>query len=78
MVVALFAELERLTTDDGALLVLIDESEMHAALLGSTELRSMLQAWQGSEGLRERSRIVIYAPSAVGLRREPDGGGVRR
>jgi hypothetical protein len=26
----------------------------------------MMEAWKGSEGLRERSRIAIYAPSAVG------------
>ena len=66
MVVALFAELERLTTSDRELLVLIDESDMHAALLGTGELRSMMEAWKGSAGLRERSRMAIYAPSAVG------------
>ena len=38
---------------------------MHAAPRGSGELRSMMEAWKGS-GLRERSRIAIYAPSAVG------------
>jgi hypothetical protein len=66
MVVALFAELERLTTSDRELPVLIDESDMQAALLGSGELRPMMEAWKGSAGLRERARIAIYAPSAVG------------
>jgi hypothetical protein len=61
--VALFAELEQLTTTDGELLVLIDESEIDAGLLGSPELRAMMAAWEGSDGLRERSRIAIYAPS---------------
>ena len=64
MVVSMFAELERLTTD-GELLVLIDESEMNAMLLGPGELRAMINAWKGSEGLRQRSRIAIYAPSNV-------------
>jgi hypothetical protein len=62
-VVALFADLERLTSTDGELLVLIDESEMDAVLLGSPELRAMMAAWEGSDGLRNRSRIAIYAPT---------------
>jgi hypothetical protein len=66
VVVALFAELERLTTTDGELLVLIDESETLAGLLGNTELRSMMGAWLGSDGLRNRSRIAIYTPSDLG------------
>jgi hypothetical protein len=62
-VVALFAELERLTTREGELLVLIDESEIHAEAVGHTELRNMMGAWLESDGLRNRSRIAIYAPS---------------
>jgi hypothetical protein len=62
-VVALFAELEQLTTTEGELLVLIDESEIDAELLGSTDLRAMMARWEGSQGLRERSRIAIYAAS---------------
>jgi hypothetical protein len=61
--VALFAELEQLTPTDGELRVLIDESEIDAGLLGSPEIRAMMAAWEGSDGLRERSRIAIYAPS---------------
>ena len=63
MVVAMFAELERLTTNDRELLVLIDASEMQAALLGPTEIRAMMNVWTSSAGLSERSRIAIYAPS---------------
>jgi hypothetical protein len=71
MVVSMFAELERLTTNHAELLVLIDESEMKTALLGPTELRGMIAALKGSAGLRHRSRIAIYAPSdiAYGLNR---------
>jgi hypothetical protein len=65
MVVSMFAELEQLTTKDGELLVLIDESEMKAALLGPTELRAMIDVLKGSAGLRYRSRIAIYAPSNI-------------
>lgn len=78
-IIALFVELERQATTDGELFVLIDESETDAALLGATELRAMMNAWAGSEGLRERSRIAIYAPSDVvyGLNRmaQAFGGG---
>jgi hypothetical protein len=59
----LFAELEQLTPTDGELRVLIDESEIDAGLLGSPELRAMMARWEGSEGLRERARIAIYASS---------------
>ena len=78
-VVALFAELERLTTTDGELLVLVDESEIHPEAVGNTELRNMMGAWLESDGLRNRSRIAIYAPSDLvdGLSRmaQAFGGG---
>ena len=78
-VVALFAELERLTTTDGELLVLIDESGIHTEAVGNTELRNMMGAWLESDGLRNRSRIAIYAPSNLvnGLTRivQAFGGG---
>jgi hypothetical protein len=63
MVVAMFRDLEELTGHDAELLVLIDESEMKAALLGPHELRAMMDALKASAGLRRRSRIAIYAPS---------------
>jgi hypothetical protein len=63
MVVSMFAELEELATGDAELLVLIDESEMKAALLGTSELRAMMDALKASAGLRHRSRIAIYAPT---------------
>ena len=63
MVVSMFHDLEQLTGDDAELLVLIDESEMKAALLGPHELRAMMDALKASAGLRRRSRIAIYAPS---------------
>jgi hypothetical protein len=77
-VAALFAELERLTAADGELLILIDESEMDEGTLDSTELRAMMAAWEGSEGLRERSPIAIYAPTdpvtaSTGWRRRTAG-----
>jgi hypothetical protein len=65
MVVAMFGDLERLTSTGGELLVLLDESEMNATLLRPSELRAMIDAWKGFDGLRERSRIAIYAPSNV-------------
>jgi hypothetical protein len=65
LVVAMFGELERLTTAGGELLVLIDESQINVAPLRPTELRAMIDAWKESEGLRRRSRIAIYAPSNV-------------
>jgi hypothetical protein len=63
MVVSMFAELEQLASDDAELLVLIDESEMKAALLSTGELRAMMDALKASAGLRHRSRIAIYAPA---------------
>src|SRR6266581_5455047 len=63
MVVAMFADLEQLTTADRELLVLLDESQMNATLLRPSELRAMIDAWKKLDGLRERSRIAIYAPS---------------
>jgi hypothetical protein len=63
MVVSMFAELEQLASGDADLLVLIDESEMKAALLSTSELRAMMNALKASAGLRHRSRIAIYAPS---------------
>jgi hypothetical protein len=63
LVESMFADLERLTPDDGELLVLIDESEMKAVLLGPHELRAMMDALKASAGLRRRSRIAIYAPT---------------
>lgn len=65
MVVSMFRELEQLTTTDRELLVLIDESEMNAALLRPAELRAMIDALKASAGLHQRSRIAIYAPSNV-------------
>ena len=65
MVVSMFDELEQLTTADGDLLVLIDESEMKAALLSPHELRAMIDALKASAGLRHRSRIAVNAPSNV-------------
>jgi hypothetical protein len=65
VVASMFADLERLTTDEGELLVLIDESEMKAGLLSPGELRAMIDELKRSAGLRYRSRIAIYAPSAV-------------
>jgi hypothetical protein len=62
---SMFRDLERLTTEDGELLVLIDESEMLARLLQPSELREMIDLLKGSKGLRQRSRIAIYAPSPV-------------
>lgn len=62
-VVAMFGELEQLASSRDDLLVLIDESEMKAALLGPAELRTMIEALKGSAGLRHRSRIAINAPS---------------
>ena len=63
MDVSMFRELEQLTTSDAELRVLIDESEMKAALLSSGELRAMIHALKSSAGLRDRSRIAIYGPS---------------
>jgi hypothetical protein len=63
MVVSMFHELEQLTTHDAELRVLIDESDMKAALLSPSELRAMIDALKASAGLRHRSRIAIYAPS---------------
>jgi hypothetical protein len=62
MVVEMFGELDRLATAESELLVLIDESEMKAALLGPSELRAMIDSLKQT-GLRARSRIAIYAPS---------------
>jgi hypothetical protein len=62
-VVALFAELERLTSAESELLVLVDESEIYPEAVGNTELRNMMGAWLESDGLRNQSRIAIYAPS---------------
>ena len=56
---------EQLTTEDAELLVLIDESEMMARLLHPSELRKMIGLLKDSKGLRQRSRIAIYAPSPV-------------
>ena len=61
----MFEDLERLTTNDAELLVLIDASEIQAALLSPTEVRAMMQSWKSCAGLRERARIAIYAPSDV-------------
>jgi len=64
MVLSMFGELEKLTTNDAELLVLIDESEMKAALLSPGELRAMIDGLKASPGL-SRSRIAIYAPSPL-------------
>jgi hypothetical protein len=53
-----------LTTSDAELRVLIDESEITAALLSAGELRAMMDALKAAVGLRDRSRIAIYAPSS--------------
>jgi hypothetical protein len=75
MVVSMFHELEQLTTKDAELLVLIDESQMKAAVLRPGELRAMIDALRASLGLRHRSRIAIYAPSNLvyGLNRMAQG-----
>ena len=65
MVVSMFNELERLTTDTRELRVLIDESDMKATLLTPSELRRMIDALKNSPGLRKRSRIAICAPSPL-------------
>jgi hypothetical protein len=62
---SLFHELEQLTTEDAELLVLIDESEVMVRLLRPSELREMIDLLKASTGLRERSRIAIYAPSPI-------------
>jgi hypothetical protein len=62
---SLFYELEQLTTEDAELLVLIDESEVMVRLLRPSELREMIDLYKASTGLRERSRIAIYAPSPI-------------
>jgi hypothetical protein len=62
---SMFRELENLTTPGRELLVLIDESEMSPAFISPTNLRLMMDAWRGSEGLRSRARISVYAPSSV-------------
>lgn len=62
---SMFHDLEQLTTENAELLVLIDESEMMARLLHPSELREMIDVLKASKGLRERSRIAIYAPSPV-------------
>ena len=62
---SLFHELEQLTTEDAELLVLIDESEVMVGLLRPSELREMIDLLKASAGLRERSRIAIYAPSPM-------------
>lgn len=65
MVISMFEELELLATTDAELLVLLDEREMTAALLGRSELRPMMEALKASKGLRHRSRIAVYAPSPL-------------
>ena len=62
---SMFNELEQMISDDAELLVLIDESEMTARLLGSSELREMINVLRASVGLRQRSRIAINAPSPI-------------
>jgi hypothetical protein len=64
MVLSMFSELEQLASKDAELFVLIDESEMKAALLSPGELRAMIDGLKASPGLR-RSRIAIYAPSPL-------------
>jgi len=64
-VVSMFRALEELTAGDGELLVLIDESEMTAGLLGPAELSEMMDALKSSTGLRRRSRIAVCAPSLL-------------
>src|SRR5204863_3473788 len=61
--ISMFNALDRLTTGDAELLVLIDESDMKAALLKPNELRAMMDALKASGRLRHRSRIAIHAPS---------------
>jgi hypothetical protein len=63
MVVAMFNALDQFATGDAELLVLIDESDMRAALLSPSELRAMIDALKASAGLRHRSRIANHAPS---------------
>ena len=64
-ILSMFSELEQLTAKDGELAVLIDESEMKAGLLSPAELRAMMSGLKSSAGLRDRSRIAVYAPSNI-------------